>query len=264
MEALTLSEIQKISTDILISFDVFCREHNIKYSLGEGTLIGAVRHKGFIPWDDDIDILMLRDDYERFIQLYCLSDHHKYELITIRKKGKWCSCYSRLTDKNTYVVFSNGTIPGHGVWISLLPIDYYPGDEKWNRMTKEISFWFKLGRLKSSQWLKGLKFHRNFAKLIGRIAIKPISYYYIGNKLNRLLQSGTKGSQLASMAPLWHAPWIFPKEVFDNYVELPFEGKSFLSMGGYDTYLRIQYGDYMKLPPEEKRSPIHEFDVYKK
>lgn len=100
---LTLQETREIQLKLLLYFDKYCRENNFNYSLGEGTLIGAVRHKGFIPWDDDIDLLMLREDYELFIKTY----KGEYRLINYHTEKRWRDCFSRLSDESTFVKYIN-------------------------------------------------------------------------------------------------------------------------------------------------------------
>jgi len=128
MKELSLDEIKQISIDLLQDMHEFCIEHNLKYSLGFGTLIGAIRHMGFIPWDDDIDIMMPRPDYEIFCRTYV--SKHGYELVAPCKKGCYIS-YARICEVEKTLVVSPAawhSTPS-GVWIDIFPVDGAPDDE---------------------------------------------------------------------------------------------------------------------------------------
>ena len=122
---MTLNDIKKVSLDILISIHEYCKANGIKYSLGYGTMLGAVRHKGFIPWDDDIDILMMREDYDRFLSGYKDS---KFEVIDHKREKKYILPYAKVVDKNT--VLFNSWMPDLklGVSVDVFPVDYVGKD----------------------------------------------------------------------------------------------------------------------------------------
>ena len=261
MREVTFEEQRRIQFDILIYFDEYCKQHDLNYSLGEGTLIGAIRHKGFIPWDDDIDLLMPRQDYDRFVNTY----KGKYRLVSLNTEKKWWSCYSRLTNEDTLVEFEDSRYNYHGIWISLLPIDNYPDDKKeWNIAKKKIDGYLNIVRIKNSYWIKGVSIIRNLIKYPAKIMLWPFSYNFIGYQCQKLLKSFDKKvtKHKGQMACLWHEPWVFDADLIDGYVEVEFEGRKFPAMKGYDTYLRGQYGDYMKLPPESQRVPKHDYTAY--
>ena len=96
MNELTLDELKGIEFDILKHFDAFCKEHNIRYYLAYGTLLGAIRYKKFIPWDDDVDVLVPREDYERLLKIY--KDNAQYKLYAFEKDGKFNCPYAKLCD----------------------------------------------------------------------------------------------------------------------------------------------------------------------
>lgn len=261
MREVTFEESRKIQLDILIYFDNWCKQHGLHYSLGEGTLIGAIRHKGFIPWDDDIDLLMPREDYDRFIATY----NGKYRLISLKTEKRWWSCYSRLTDERTFVEFENPNENYHGLWISLLPIDNYPDDKnEWMEAKKKLSKYWNYGRMKNSWWHKNVSFIRNFMKYPVKLLLLPISNNHIGTKCQNILKSFNDKTtkHKGQMSCIWHDPWVFDAELINGFVDVDFENLKFPVLKGYDAYLRGQYGDYMQLPPEHQRVPKHDYIAY--
>lgn len=261
MREVTFEESRKIQLDILIYFDEWCKQHGLHYSLGEGTLIGAIRHKGFIPWDDDIDLLMPRKDYDEFINSY----NGKYRLISLNTEKRWWSCYSRLTDERTLVKFINPIHNYHGLWISLLPIDNYPDDkEEWDATKKIIDKYLRICRMKVVYWDKGGSFIVNLMNNSRKVLLWPLTFNYIGNRCQKLLISFNKRDtkRKGQMACLWHEPWVFDADLIADFVDVEFEGRMFPALQGYDAYLREQYGDYMQLPPEDKRVAKHDYKAY--
>ena len=123
MRELSLEEVKKIGFDMLVKFDKICRENGIKYSLAYGTLLGAIRHKGFIPWDDDIDIMMSRNEYEKFLSVW---KDDEYKLLTLQKGSEFWPLFSRITNPLTHLVPKK--ICNHGVWLAVIPYDNIPDD----------------------------------------------------------------------------------------------------------------------------------------
>lgn len=262
MKAVTFEESRRIQLAILQELDQFCRRNNIRYSLGEGTLIGAVRHKGFIPWDDDIDVIMLRKDYDKFVALY---KDGKFSLKTIRKGCDWKDCYSRLSDNTTCVFWdSRPTITEHGLWVAILPIDNMPDDDEMCTV-----MWKKSKRLQMLCYAKMVKypFHTKLYAVVKPLVmayVKCCSAYYFEHKAEKIISQykNVKTRRMTIMAIWWAKYPLFDAELFSDFFEMEFEGRKFFVIKGYDEYLRGQYGDYMTPPPVENRVPQHHFKAY--
>ena len=258
MKAMTLEESKKIQVEMLRSLDEFCRKNDIKYSLAYGTLIGAVRHKGFIPWDDDIDVTMERTEFERFISLY-KSD--KYDLLKPMRSKRW-EFFARIVDPNTVVKFDKFPISPFGVWLTIFPVDNRPDDEQeWKKMKAGIDKFATLARFKCATLTRNKL--ANVLKVIswGLFSILPLKYV---NK--KVMQNVMKCSDEKTLKKV---VWVsfntyetYPSSIFDDYVDLQFDDIKCMAMKGYDTYLRTAYGDYMKLPPKEQQQPSHDFTAY--
>ncbi len=129
---LTLDEIKSIELDILVEFDAFCKKNNLKYFLSSGTLLGAVRHNGFIPWDDDIDVCMPRKDYEKFYELTRYNPVKKNLITSTYRKclNKNCIAFIKLINIDTRVSPGPKVIGGiDGLWIDIVPVDYCKKDD---------------------------------------------------------------------------------------------------------------------------------------
>lgn len=261
MQELTLKELQKVSLSILLDVHQFCKSRDIKYSIAYGTLIGSLRHKGFIPWDDDVDIMMPRPDYERFLKEYQSDD---YCLIYYGNDRTALAGFARVVDCKTthYQTERPWTIQESGVWIDIFPIDGVEShandyERRYNRLRRMCNFVYKFRRenhhiRKDDSWWSVIKTY--IAKIISLNGIIPAF-------LTRRMVSGQQSvdynnaKYLGQCSCLDDGPIQFDRNDFSDYVLLDFEGHKLLSIAGYDHHLRQLYGDYMQLPPEEKRKP---------
>lgn len=260
MRELTLDEIKQIGLEMFICFDKVCRENNIKYSIAYGTLIGAIRHKGFIPWDDDVDIIMCRDEYEKFLSVW---KDGKFKLMTLQKGSAFWPMLSRITDPRTYLVPPK--ICNHGVWLAVIPYDKVPDDPiEYKKHMDRITRYMQILELKRAKIRIGGEGSviKHLVKKALQIALKPISPYTIGKHVEKL-KTKYRNCNCKRVKPWDNTSKILvDSNIFDDYVDVEFEGVKAMATARYDYILRYEYGDYMKLPPEEERIPKHGFKAF--
>lgn len=263
MRPMTLKEVHQVLYDILVDIHEFCVEHDIKYSLGGGSLLGAIRHNGFIPWDDDIDVQMSRPEYERFIHTY--KSERGYKLFSRELEG--CEdvsmAFARVCEmERTYV--DPGVDPWKttttGLWVDILPIDGAPSDEK---MARKKIYWMSWGwrAIKLSRGrlpipmskAKGVKrkVRLILKKCISRLIPSSFVLRYI--KMCQEFEF-EKSSFLANYTTMQNGfrEWQ-PKSSMDRFVLHQFERGQFYIMEDYNVSLSHLYDNYMELPPIEKR-----------
>lgn len=271
MKKIEIEEMKKIEIKILEYVTKFCDSNNITYFLYGGSVLGAIRHKGFIPWDDDIDIAMPRKDYNNFVNLYCKANNKKYILENINTDDKYGYLFSKVYDTNTYLKesFVNRKNNKLGVHIDIFPLDNI------GKTYKEAKIVFMRKRflkaiLVSANWSKYKlsKTHPLRYEPI-RLFFYIISRFFDPNKLAKKLEkefntySKYSSNYMASTSGLYPYIEIFEGKVYQETTTVEFEGKTYKTMKNYDVFLKQLYGDYMKLPPVEKRKTHHTYIPYK-
>jgi len=254
-----LDRLKQLELMILQDIHTFCVEHNIKYYLVGGTLLGAVRHKGFIPWDDDIDIGMFREDYDRFLKLCCAELPQKYYIQSYENEKQFWLPFAKVRLNGT--VFDETAtkhLPSHkGIYIDIFPID---------NVKREASF-FQTAQADIVKYLKIANYSRqgiakelSFKTKVLCAASKVCSVSRINRHINSLMKAYNKkptdycvnlGSNYS------YKKQTMPKDYYGEPVLLPFEGNQFFAPKQYQEVLTKIYGDYMKLPPEDKRVSLH-------
>ena len=262
MKEMTLLDIQNVSLEILKDVHSFCESHNIRYSLAYGTLIGAVRHKGFIPWDDDVDIVIPRPDFERFCREYQSS--HGYTLYS-PENGKSYLTFSRVCDNEKTIVktASPWCKESTGIWIDIFPLDGVPKDDfNFQRHVKKIKdiativYRVRFGKFTKLSNTIGLK---NFVYCL----VKKILYFnadidvLVKKHISLLKAYNYEMSDYYGQLCVMDYPEKEhnPKDDFRSCILMQFCDSEFYVMNGYDNFLRRYYGNYMELPPEENRVP---------
>lgn len=265
MKKLTVEDFKQIQIDILLLFDEYCKERGIAYSLAEGTMLGAVRHKGFIPWDDDIDLFMVREEYDRFIQ--SLSEEHllgKYEVMIPNVSDNYIFPFVKIVDTSTVAYEKNIDAKyAKGVWIDIFPLDDCAEDKESAR--KVCVEHFKV--IMKYMFYFGNAEGKSLKKMLKRFYIKFLNTFTKArrNRLKKELMTPTGKRGATYMGPIC---WSFspnsayPREYFAQYEEIEFEGRQFPVFSRYREILSKRYGDdYMEIPPVEKRIS-HDMEVY--
>ncbi len=252
---LSQQEVKKALFDITMDFVDYCEKHNLKYVMVGGTLLGAVRHKGFIPWDDDIDLGMPRGDYDRLHELIKTEPiSPKYKLVSITA-GNSPYPFAKLLDMSTKIINSKTSLHTE-LWIDIFPID---GQEK---MSEE-------GLVKKAEHLKKYGFllenacceygsGKNLIKKIFKVPVIAYSRIRGAEAYGRMIDKEARSQTLESCPDAAITAWggvkaAIAKEKMLTTCELEFEGAMLKAPVGYDDYLKGLYGDYMKLPPEKDR-----------
>ena len=257
-------KIQKYELEILIEFDRVAKKNNLKYMLVGGTLLGAIRHKGFIPWDDDIDIGMPREDFEKFKKIWKKEvDTKKYFYQDMDNTENYGMIFGKLKMKDTLLVEKTNNIKkeDQAFWIDIFPFDKISTNIKKAKRDLIKAYIYKIiYYLKCKNKLIEHTFIRKLAAFVLKVMSYFISKERCKNMLNNLFHKYDSLEQYKTVS--YGGTYIF-KEIcdinyFDNLIETEFEKKKFLIPKEYDKYLTHIYGDYMKLPPVEKRKSHHE------
>ena len=252
-----IHELRQIQIGILDEVHRFCESHNLRYFLSSGTLIGAVRHKGYIPWDDDIDIYMPRKDYEEFLATYH-DQTGRFKSINPYQESNYYYTFAKVVDLRTKMIETETEGYEIGVYMDIFPVDYVTDDlQERKRVFKLKKLLYKIRRCKIS----------NANPLRSRLAYwcyksLPVSAHYVFRLIQRLIVLGKPTHTVCNMTEA--GPKIkgcFPAEDIASSVDIEFEGKLYKTMVGYKDYLERTYGDYMTLPPVEQRV-THQFEAY--
>ena len=266
---LSLEEVKKIEFHILSEFASFCDTNNLKYYLGYGTLLGAVRHKGFIPWDDDIDVLMPRPDYDKFIKL---TGYNPIKPNLETRLYRDCSHpniypFAKVVDSST-IVYEKGKAKKNisGLWIDIFPLDGYPEDR-----TAAQNLFNKYKTLRNFQDLATtcpmVVKQSIVKKIVKTIFIAPFVKLYGINKICRKIDLLAQTYSCAECDKVADFTWgdnidsYLLKTELEPSVEVEFEGRNFKATAGWKQYLERLYGDWTQLPPENQRIP-HGFEAY--
>ena len=259
---LSLEECKGIQLEILDEIDSFCLSQGLRYSLAYGTLLGAVRHKGYIPWDDDIDLIMPRPDYERFIATF-MSD--KNVLLDLNRSNVCIEAFVKVSRKGTLMRDIELGRELWGVNVDVFPVDGFPDDpdahlkdlDSLNSWVPKLCLFYKVVGSGKAKWFLKYLFKRirysytgTCASLKMELTRKLMEYPFICSPL--------AGSYLGGDG----LKEIMPREWFETFTTLCFEGKVYPALLHYDDYLNHLFGDYMELPPEEDRVTHHLYDSF--
>lgn len=261
MRLLDDSEIRGIQLSILDDVHEFCMKNNIRYSLCGGTMIGAVRHKGYIPWDDDIDLMMPRTDYRKFIDAYSSKENRIIDLSTL---DAYTEQFMKVYRIGTVQVERSHSMVPWGVGIDIFPVDGMPQPleeytkkvRKIHKKIMDICPYYKRAKEKRMFWFFKYCLKRvRYPSLKGMLRMKE--------QLNQLAERNLpEKSEYSTVIFGDFIVYPFPTEIFYEYDTVPFEGRELMCIKQRNLYLSTVYGDYMKLPPLEKRITHHSYDSF--
>ncbi len=267
MKQLSIDEIKMLQVEILSSIDDYCCKNHIEYYLFAGTLLGAVRHKGFIPWDDDIDICMKRDDYDRFFSGFNYGRNDSFEAITVDNKYDYYCAFGKVVDNRTVLTEKNNFNVDIGVYVDVFPLDKVrKGDIRTIINGSILSIYRKILLLKTIKISAERVFWKNVILALGNLVFKPMSTKYVIYKISKYATLDRNKEDYCYLADIsvytYGKKERFYKEYFDNTCLLQFEGKTFKAPCGYDSILKQMYGEYFNLPPISKQQSTHVFEAY--
>ncbi len=250
MREIGIEELRGLQLEILDYVDGFCRLHCINYTLSGGTLLGAVRHGGYIPWDDDIDIQMTRKDYKSFITSWTEENNHPFDLMSLDTRSDYLFPFSKVCDRNS--VLYVGGVPTTGVFIDIFPVDDVSGP---------FDFFIRHGIVKFMYRLIDHYHRHDWINIFSNV----LSERKIVSFIDKLSQMRVKAKcefifEMTSGLLCKHP---IAAEVFQNYSPISFENKSYMAVSDYDSYLTSTFGDYMTPPPPGKRISHHIAKAYK-
>lgn len=263
MRQLNNLEIKQSVLNILCSFAKFCDENDLRYYLCGGTLLGAIRHKGFIPWDDDIDVLMPRPDFDRLHSLLKKENIQSYyRLIGLEMENSFFP-FAKIIDTRINVMNDYGTFDKH-LWIDIFPMDGLPkNQDESDEILRKAKYLKKCVVLSVAKLGKG----KNLFRKIGKIPLVIFLYWYTPEKVGRKLDKLARKYDFNESEYVGGIAWSLgpcermKKTDYLPYCEVEFCGKKFHAPACWDYYLTQLYGDYMIIPPESQRIN-HEFVAY--
>lgn len=258
-----VEKIKQIELDIFKAFVDVCDKLGLEYFVVDGTCLGAVRHHGFIPWDDDIDVGMLRKDYEIFLEKGQELLPEGLFLQTRKTDPEYPMNYAKIRNCNTTFLESSvrNCKMNHGVYIDVFPLDYYPQKKCTQKVLEFKKFWLRMC-IRNVFEIDEKTIKEKIVKIPMWLA--KVRYGSIKNALEKqdaLHQSTAKSDLIANQGGAWGKKEIVPAEAFAYSVKVPFEGIEVKVPCGYDQYLTHVYGDYMQFPPVEERVTHHFTDV---
>lgn len=263
MKEILIDELKELQLQILKQVDSFCRENGIKYFLCAGSLIGAIRHHGYIPWDDDIDIMMLREDYNKFLNIF---NGRVHNLCVKAPELDWnyYAPYANVFDTRTLIDEGENGHLGEdiGIKIDIFPYDALPK----NDFVYKITQWIVL---KFNSILRVKRLKKSFGLLTFKQKINKIFFFFIPYSLLQkciyyIAISNSKNKEADVFLRTYDIKTLMRarKEIFEKCVYEKFEDSYFPIPVYADEYLKIRFGDYMKLPPKEKQVSHHNFKAY--
>lgn len=255
-KTIDVKELKLLQLRILDKVCEFCKQNDIRVSLAYGTLLGAVRHKGYIPWDDDVDIMMPYPDYKKFLTTFPLYDKN-LNVQSMDNDETYRFTFAKVYDNRT--ILKEKTILT-GVYIDIYPVIGFPKKENFEQFVEEFRSLYRP--------LKKMTFRYNlnlFQRLLIKIkqTYKPSRKQIVSNIDNIYERYPFDKAENGGVIPYYFTYKRYLKaDIFKDFITLTFEGKEYPAIKDYDTYLKATYGDYMTLPPKDKQVSKHIFKAY--
>lgn len=264
MELISAEKVREILIKELAEFDKICKDNNLKYSVFYGTLLGAVRHKGFIPWDDDIDVAMPREDYDKLMAMQINNDN--YEIKHYKYTDGYYYPFAKMIDKTTYIEEKDRNEKDMGLYIDIFPIDYV--DNYGNGFDKEIR-----SALRAREFINHLtastkkKYAKNALKFILKKIIHLFTDPFRIPFLTRFEQKHIKenGEYCINFVNNFDGEsQLLKSEYWQRLIPMQFENISVTGFADYDAILTKKYGNYMELPKDADQISHHGFTAWYK
>lgn len=264
MQKIDAIQLKKLQLDILQYVSEFCEANDIHYWLDGGTLIGAIRHKGYIPWDDDIDLGMLRSDYDRFSELFNQKQANSpYEFKSASTDKQFHIPFGKVLDKRTILYEPDEQGEKSAVGVDIFVYDNAPDDDELlQKMYEKRDAYRKMDTTQSLNHTPTGNILRRGALYVlhGILQLWPKHFFARKIAENAKKYNGMPTQRIGNFTG--YVRYVCDKRVVDSFVDTEFEGKQYKIPVGYDEWLRSVYGDYMQLPPVEKRVSHHSFVAY--
>lgn len=263
----TIEEIKRIQLNMLSVLHKFCEENNLTYYLSAGTLLGAVRHKGYIPWDDDIDICMPRADYMRFLSEYNDNPLDKnLKVVSIESEKDYYLPFAKMINQRTILCEECDTDFEIGVYLDIFPLDNMSSDYRnAKRLLYQVERWRNILMIKNLLPSPQRARKKNALIKIGKVLFYGVSRRRILKKidtLSRKYENNQKSEYCGAVCDaIYGEGEIMPSDWFAERVLVNFEGLEFFAPAKYENVLKNLYNDYMELPPIDKRCSHHRFKV---
>ena len=264
MKKITAEEQKEILLDMLKTLDRFCEEQGIRYFMAAGSLLGTIRHKGFIPWDDDIDVVMPRNDYERFLSTF--QTLKPYKVLSIHNNDQYYLQFGKLIAENTVLKEPVDSDLKIGVYIDLFPLDNMSDDLEVSK-----KFYHKVDRIKkklmirNSIWLDQRPLYQNIIIQCGKVLVREKRETLL-EKIDRESRTFCSNAFSKYVGVVCSGSYgekeIMESEWYQDSVRMPFEDLEVSVPSGYNQILKQLYGDYMTWPPLEKRVSRHTYEVW--
>ena len=261
MRKIGLEEQKKILIDMLKYIDEVCRKNKINYSLMYGSLIGAIRHNGIIPWDDDIDIGLVSEEYDKLMDALEKDNDSYYKILDPERNKNYAYPFAKLVDTRTTLIEKGvKEIDDYGVYIDIFRLHYVSNNSFFRKMHYKILFFTETVFARAMLYPKYIKNIKS--KLIVIIA-NIIGVNFLKKRHLKLCVNKKKTDYVICDWPEYGVEReTFKRSSFDKYKRVKFENIEAMIVDDYDSVLRTTFGDYMQLPPEEERSPRHNTEIY--